>query len=558
MSKKKIKRITRDNFYRPKNKKKYDSPYVFKRFINNFADKRDWGTDKKHFNFYCSKSTKEAVNFNIISSYSRLWNLNLIRIADVEKHLKNENNYIFYTNSQLSHTPLFCIDVDTYDWTCPNDIEKVKNFLLSLHPNCYCQKSTRGKGLHFYILLDLTDYDIDAEYFNDVMKKYSNILKLYINTFFNAKFDAIKATYTKYVYNSEYKKYIIDKCGTLCKLPRPNTYSEYEILYKIPFTTLEQIDSNAIYICTIIDSIINYVLKGGSSGLGSCINIEPIYEYIFKMGFNKGIITSSSSSSSYNHNSLCAQPVQKKKNNNNISEIRNNNDAFQRAKDYYKIFFRQYYREFNIIPDKEICRSEYRKDAGTDEETKTSITRLDSVYDFTLKGFDKNKVNESDYEFGEYTDYIKNNITAADLDLMRKKNTKYRSKIYIYDIDIALGYIFKNLCNKNAKHEKFTLSVVGLEGWYKTIIEQERNKGNSSKITGCNSHKRTALFILVQKLGYAICVDNRYDTGKARKFVLTDKFPKYNEFIKVVGKQDVDSALEAYALMCAVAKKEVA
>jgi len=554
---KKVRRTTRDNFYRPTNKKNYDSIYIFKRFINNFADKRDWGLDKKHFHFHEYISKKELVNSYIIADNPIYWNRNIINMADIERHLK-QKEYIFYTNSPLSHTPLFCLDIDLHDWTSPNDIEKVRQFLLSLHPNCYSEKSSKGKGLHFYLLLDLSDFKMDTDDFNEKIRNYSNLLKLYINTFYSAKYDDVKATYTKYIYHTEYKKYLLDTCGTLCKLPQPETDVEFEKLYNIPFITIEQINSNARYICSILESIIFYSLNGGS-GLSSCINMEYIFEFMEKKNlYAQRLIPPYIISPSYYYNSLSAQRVQKKKNNKNICEIRNNNNAFERAKEYYKVFFRQYYRTFNIIPNKEICRMEYRKDAGTDGETEISRKRLNKVYEYTLKGFDKDKVKESDYEFGEFLDNIEKSISAEQLDLLRKNCTKYRSRIYHYDIDIALGYIYKNLCNNNPGYEKLSLSVMGLEKWYQTIIQQEKAKGNPQRINGCNSHKRTALFILVQKLGYVVCLDEKYDWGKARKYLLTEKFLKYWEFIRAVGQETIDAVQKTHAPICAVPEQNAA
>ena len=70
--------------------------------------------------------------------------------------------------------------------------------------------------------MDFSDYwVIDTDQMNRNMRVYAYLLKLYINSRYNVKFDDVKGTYSKYEFISG--SYQLVKCGSQCKLPRPTT-----------------------------------------------------------------------------------------------------------------------------------------------------------------------------------------------------------------------------------------------------------------------------------------------------------------------------------------------
>ena len=229
MSKKKNKRkiVKRSNFYRPK---KFLTPHgelsfkCFKDFINNFIDPYDWGNNKRHFYRHNRKfkyGNTEGLNNTFIyvneKGKKTKYNSYKLKNDEVRTHLysHDKREFVYYVNSQFCHCPLICFDIDDLDITTDVDIQKVIEFLLKLHPGSYFEKSTNGKGLHFYVLMDFSDFKMDTEHFNDVFYSYAYLLKLVINTMFKVDFDNVKSTYSYYSFSKLNNCYLLEKCGTL-------------------------------------------------------------------------------------------------------------------------------------------------------------------------------------------------------------------------------------------------------------------------------------------------------------------------------------------------------
>ena len=221
-----IKRITKTNFYRPKNivSKSGDiSLRQFNLFISNFIDKYDWGNDKKHlYNYRLNRQLNKTLlnqSFTALINNKFYKSLNYkLTEKDISLHLhsKDKKSYIYYVNSQFSSAILICLDIDPLKTTTPADIALVKDFLLSIHPGSYFEPSTNGLGLHFYILLDLSTYDkIDSSYWNNIFSSYSKLLKQYINSTYSVNYDAIKSTYSNYSFSKEHNTYLLNTCGVL-------------------------------------------------------------------------------------------------------------------------------------------------------------------------------------------------------------------------------------------------------------------------------------------------------------------------------------------------------
>ena len=167
----------------------------------------------------------------------------------------------------------------------------------------------------------------------------------------------------------------------------------------------------------------------------------------------------------------------------------------------------------------------------------------------TVDTFDPYKASDGNapYKIGMYDAVI--HQTDEEMTEWANENTAYKYKIYRYDIDIALEYIF--ICSKNKKNRareilikryaeqegmseakaeeelKNTTSRKGLMGFYKYI--SENHNINEKKINLCDRKKATALLDLVVELGMADCIDDTFDRGRARKFRLSGDVSQVRE-----------------------------
>jgi hypothetical protein len=152
---------TLENFYRPKTFDKRG--YTYNRFMKQFIDKRTFGIDNKQH-----RHSTDYINNCLISDnhFKR-------KICEsVFRHQCEHLNYVhrlYYTNSPHTNIPLFCMDIDpitekdvikdpTLIPSTPADMQNAADFLSTLHPNCYYEPSSGGKGLHFYFMVDFTKY----------------------------------------------------------------------------------------------------------------------------------------------------------------------------------------------------------------------------------------------------------------------------------------------------------------------------------------------------------------------------------------------------------------
>ena len=78
----------------------------------------------------------EGLNNSLRGRYGRRAEVRYqLKIEDIINHLQatDKSDYIFYTNSNFSHFPLFTLDVDCNDTTTEDDIELVLQLLFSLN-----------------------------------------------------------------------------------------------------------------------------------------------------------------------------------------------------------------------------------------------------------------------------------------------------------------------------------------------------------------------------------------------------------------------------------------
>jgi len=161
------------------------------------------------------------------------------RLLCLEHHLiaaqqKNKQHYLFYTCSPDKEYNLICCDIDKIESN--EAYSAVVDYLSSLFPGSYYERSTNGTGLHFYILVQFdTDRILFSENNEGVFRNVlytllSEALASVVNTHFEVQFDAVKATCPIYDLNKKFLKY-----GNLVKLPAPVSYTQFKALYSASF-----------------------------------------------------------------------------------------------------------------------------------------------------------------------------------------------------------------------------------------------------------------------------------------------------------------------------------
>ena len=621
MSKKK------NNLYRPTiNKKNYNTPARYSKFMKQSNDPNDWGHLKEHVynwaemhdnmaelheNGNAKHQLKGSINYNytyvkgksfgrgknrvIINSiedikelnknspdypgYVEQWNttgkitMYKKRYLCMERHLiaalhGQKQGYLFYTTSPNKDFNIICLDVD--DIESDEAYNSVVEYLLSIFPNCYYERSTNGTGLHFYIIISFPP----ARYlFSDVNEGvYRNVLYFLlseallsvVNDNFDVKFDAVKGTNTLYDESNNFLKF-----GTLVKLPAPTTYQQFHALY-----------SASIYSEDYLLCVINYfndITCNYFSGLYSINSIMSSLLLILKdtpvrstprdlaCEIEKIISSSSSSLSSSNYstlyttitnrgtNCLPEKKVRNKAKNKDykkytITDIMNIGDSRVRESLYIKKYIRAYYSEHGIIPTEADVELKYRTEMNYNKIGDFRKKRFTKYYKHTVDTFDPDKVfdGSNPYKIGMYETLI--NQTNEQITEWVNNNTSYNRNVYRHDVDITLEYIY--LCSKNKKNRaremlirkyaqqeglsdleaeeqlKNTVPRKGLIGFYKFVKEKYRTviiDGKMKKINSCDPKKASAMFDLVVEMGLAECIDPTFDFGKARKFKLSKR-----------------------------------
>jgi len=627
------KTYTKYSLYRPTiNKNNYNTIGRYSKFIKQFVDLNDWGFLKKHKysweemennmfelneNDNAKHQLKGSINYKYTynkgkpfgtgknrkiinalddieelnkysydySDYEEKWNkdgkitMHKQRYLCMESHLlaalnNNKKKYLFYTTSPIKDYNIICLDVD--------DIENDKayydtvDFLASIFPNCYYERSTNGTGLHFYIIISFSPArylfsDVNEGVYRNVLYHLlSEALSVHVNNKFSVKFDEAKGTCPVYDDNNNFVKY-----GTLVKLPAPTTYEHFNTLY-----------NSAIYTENYILCIINYFNDISCEYSSGVYNINSLMSFLFSILkdtpirtsprdliflIEKEIISSSLNNTITNTilptititnggtNGLPEKKIRNKVKNNDyknytIIDIMNIGDSRIRESLYNKKYVSEYYSRHGIIPSEAEVKQQYRVEMNYHKVGEFRDNRFHKYYVHTIQTFDPDKASDgaTPYKVGMYDSVI--NKTNKQLTECVKSKTSYMRNIYRYDVDITLEYIY--ICSKNKKNKarealikklakqegipeeqaenllKNTVPRKGLIGFYqfvkekyKTIIIDDKMK----KINGCDPKKASAMLGLVVELGLAECIDDTFDYCRARKFELLEEVSRIRE-----------------------------
>jgi hypothetical protein len=609
-----------NGLYRPKiNKKNYNTPTRYYKFMRQFLDLNDWGYCKRHiydwqqmednisrlneegitkhqlkgpinYNYSYVKGKpfgkgKNRITINSIndikeidpvspnfSEYLDQWNttgkitMHKTRSLCMETHLisaqkHQKQGFLFYTTSPNKDYNIICLDIDEIE--SDEAYHSTVEFLLSLFPNCYYERSTNGTGLHFYIIVSFLPArylfsDInEGVYRNLLYYLLSEALRTFVNDNFDVKFDAVKGTNPVYDDNSNFLKF-----GTLVKLPAPATYIQYKNLYSCRvypenyilciinyFTDMTcQYTSGVYTVSSLMDSL-QVILKdipmrSSSRDILSEINkhdslsLTTLYPTttITNGGTNGLTVSKTGIKDSIND--------QKKY---TLIDVMNLGDSRVRETLYIKKYVGEYYSKYGKIPSEEDVKQSYRTEMNYYKIGTFRDKRFHKYYIHTIKTFDPDKATNTDpYQVGMYDTVISQ--SQEELTEWVNNNTSYKRNIYRYDVDITLEYIYicsKNMMNKArelhiqklAKQEgipkeeaKETLMNTaprnGLIGFYQHVKGKFRTvniNGKKKKINLCDPKKASAMLRLVVELGLAKCIDDSIEVGVAKKFELSEE-----------------------------------
>jgi hypothetical protein len=604
-----------NTLYRPAIKPcNYSTPKRYSRFIKQFVDPNDWGFRKRHLYSWTqmednladggtSHTLKDTYHYTVTfvkgkyfdsgKHKCRIESIDDIFLIDrdaddfpalrqkwetegklsfrrtrhlcLEHHLgaakqKSKSNYLYYTSSPYKPFNLICCDIDNIK--SDEAYHAVADYLTSLFPNSYYERSTNGTGLHYYIAVayncDRLFCEVNEGLFRNILSYLlSEAFAFFINTHFSVKFDAIKGTCPLYDINHKFIKF-----GTLVKLPAPVSYEQYQSLYSCSVYSESYLFCILNYLNDISGRYISgiYSVDSLSSALGSLppdtsITASPndIMTHIRKTSEINSPIPTSFLSSTITNGGRNALPGKKTGYQYGLQEFDDIGDSRIRESVYIKKYVGDYYRKHKIIPPEDEVEKNYRTDTNYTKQGPFRKKRFSKYYKHTVDTFDPAKASSgSAYVIGVYDTAIVQ--TDEQITAWINANSSYKYKVYRYDVDITLEYIFmcssnrlngarEKLVQKYAQQEGISVQCAaeqlrgttprcGLECYYKHIkrkYQTEKINNRVQKINQCDNKKASALLQYVIQAGLAVCSDESFERGRARKFRLTDPVRQIRE-----------------------------
>ena len=489
-------------------KKNQVSCRAFNEFISLFIDKYNWGwiNDDGEPSFrYNSEYIKSVpyMSFVKLRTYFRSPQQN--RTTCLKLHLKARHNgydFVFYTNRISSDIIMLCGDIDCKDgYSYLDCLEAMLYIKERFHNNCYFEPSTSTSGIHFYIFIDFSTGGFNSYQranCNYLINQYSNALSRLINSEYNCTFDGFKGTYRT--------GWNLESRGTLGKLPCPQNKEELLALCNSPILSCEDIKKN----WELLQEL-NKERQEEEQQQGT-------HRFLSITSMSTAFVSQTNEQGS------------------------KSSDAFERSRHICQKYCRDYYKIHKILPTAEEFRKYYRNHpSATGDETKIAISRLEDVYKYVTSAFDEQLcIKEPIYKVGEFIEQIKKDITEEQIKSIIK-TTSYKFNLTYEELDVGLGYFYKNLMSKK-EHKGFcnkelTVPINDMCSWFRVLKQAEQISH------GCNKSKVQAIKAVLEHIGYIECVDRCYSTGlkTSRRWAFTPKFPKYQEFVAYVGQDVIDT-----------------
>ncbi|NLV28789.1 MAG: hypothetical protein GXY57_01310 [Erysipelotrichaceae bacterium] len=496
-----------NTLYRPTIKPgNYNTPKRYSRFIKQFADPNDWGFKKHHVYSWSemeeyladggtSHTLKDTYNYTLTfvkgkyfgsgKNKRRIDSLDDIFLIDrdsddfpqlrqkwetegklsfkrtrhlcLEHHLwaarnQSKSNYLYYTSSPHKRYNLLCCDIDHIK--SDDAYRAVANYLLSFFPTSYYERSTNGTGLHFYIIVayhsDRLFSEVNEGLFRNLLSYLlSEAFAAIVNTRFSVKFDGIKGTCPLYDINHHFIKY-----GALVKLPAPMSYEQFRALYSC------SVYSEYYLLCVINylnDSTGRYFYKqfngdSLSSALSSLppdvpitASLSEIVSYITETSEIHSPLLTPYLPTTITNGGRNALPG-KKTGVDTMQDILEIGDSRIRESLYIKHYVGEYYRKYKSIPPEDDVEKNYRIDTNYTKQGPFRKKRFSKYYKHTVDTFDPAKASAgSAYVIGVYNTAIVQ--TDEQITDWVRSHTSYKYKVYRYDVDITLEYIY--MCSMN-------------------------------------------------------------------------------------------------------------
>jgi len=199
--------------------------------------------------------------------------------------------------------------------------------------------------------------------------------------------------------------------------------------------------------------------------------------------------------------------------------------AYKRSIKFGSDYIRDYYKDNNSFPSFEDFKNTYRTKYGTGDELVNDKVRLQYIYDYLIKTFNKDIQTKRVYSVGEFIKHI----TITESDITRVNKNRYLRKITLQDIDIAAGFYFLSLTGllvqKQLLNKELSVAQNNMVKFFKSL----KNQGLIQM--GCNNHKANILKEILLDMQWLVCVDDSYShSHRGRRYLFTDKFPRYMGF----------------------------
>lgn len=578
-----------DLSYRPHNQGTLSHPHVFNRFVRQFMDPIDWSfnkgrTRKSHVYINTTLATKDPI---------RIHKSLYLSVEDIESHFQEDHSHLYYTNKPNSKVHLICLDVDHTNNTTQDDLNQIRDHLLSIFPNSYWDYGSSGQSLNFFLLVSTeTVYnqfflDISTStplFINRLFKGISDGLRPYLNSLFpHTKFDSIKGTLGDYDYFQHkgrtcYRSIL--HSGTFAKLPRPGSIQEFHRFYDMPMVDTFEL----LGLCSSLDNRFLFSLYDTVSALISMTKesfIQTLEHWIlsykatsfdFPSRENKLVSLPSTDeahgfSAPTEPQTPCPEPilplnyVTKKLLNYNIGtpatpgspknhfskpKKKDSQDpqnsiscAFERSIHFGLVFFRTYYKQHQQLPSLEEFRKQYRLEKGTGDELPDDQCRLQYVYTSLLKEFKPEKLKKDGLYIGRFMEELKQTISNEEITRITQERSSYRKSISYEDLDAACCFYYLSLTGKLDQKEWCGKELTIAQNSMVPFFQALKEKGLIQY--SCNKAKVKALKEVLLYMGWLECVDLSYCSGsRARRYVFTPKFPRYKAFEQAVGKDLIE------------------
>ena len=501
--KKQYKKLTKDNIYKPKKL----SLRNFNRFISPFIDRYNWGSinaeGEKSFHF--SQYWIYQVPYKSYIKLREKPRIGKFRDISLQDHLQarqHPDSFVFYTSNPYSDLCLLCGDIDPIEGYGYEECLQALHYIRdTFHPKTYWERSTTGRGIHFYIIIDFSsftphcgnNYDVfHRQNCNDIIEKYSQLLSSLIDSMYYCKFDKFCGTYP--VYSYPISSHVFINRGDMGKLPCPQDTGDISVLYNTPILSYSDLGKNWERMQELMNNSDN------------CDET------------NESVEAASSLILPYN---ILGTPFDKicKKN----DEYMNDNSAFTRTRHSIQ----KLARELGRIPLYEEWNRYYElNECNTGEETEDRKKRYAAVAPYVEKGFDISLTGQI-YRYGDFIDNLRNDITEEKIKLISIQ-AGY-SKIVTYgDLDVGLGaHWMANRTNLKYGNE-LCVPRDTIPSLFKKL--KEMHVINRS----CNNNKARAIREILIHLKYIKLIDPYYSWKKeeqiSQKWGMNVNFPKYNDY----------------------------